>query len=572
MDENNNLRSARWFAADSRMGNLHRQRISQAGFAREDYWGKPVIGILNTWSDLNPCHMHFRERAEEIKRGVWQAGGFPVEIPVCSLGEPFMKPTTALYRNLLAIEVEEMIRCHPLDGAVLMGGCDKTTPAMLMGAISVDVPVIFVPAGPMLRATWRGEPLASGTDSVRWHNEMRAGRITKAEFDEIEETGARSPGHCMSMGTASTMTALAEVIGFALSGASSIPAADSRHARMASRSGRRIVDAVHENLRPSAFLTRQAFENAVVTTLALGGSTNAIIHLLAMSRRAGFPLTLNDFATASQKVPVLADLKPLGRYLMEDFFEAGGLPALLGEIRDLLHLNVPTITGRSIGDNIANAIRVGNEVIRPRHRPIHGSSGITVLTGSLAPAGCVIKRPAAEAGHEPRVGPALVFDGLADLQRRIDDPALPVTENTVLVLRNAGPVGGPGMPEWGLIPIPKKLLERGIRDMVRVTDARMSGTHYGTIVLHVTPEAAVGGPLALVRDGDRISLDLAERRIDLMVDAAELERRKAAWVPPPSMRQRGWVGLHQKHVLPASDGCDFDFLERGESEPEPEIS
>ncbi|MEZ5805824.1 MAG: IlvD/Edd family dehydratase [Rhizobiaceae bacterium] len=572
MERQPKLRSARWLDADTRMGNLHRQRLKQTGYSEQDFRGKPVIGILNTWSELNPCHMHFRERAEDVKRGVWQAGGFPVEIPVASLGEPFMKPTTALYRNLLAIEVEEMIRCHPIDGAVLLGGCDKTTPAMLMGAISVDVPSIFVPAGPMLRAIWRGRPLGSGTDSVVMHNEMRAGRISKQEFDAIEEAGARSAGHCMSMGTASTMTALADVLGFTLLGASSIPAPDSRHARMASQSGRCIVEAVHNDLRPSKMLSRSSFHNAVATLMTLGGSTNAVIHLLALSRRAGLDLTLDDFADASAKVPVLANIKPVGSHLMEDFFEAGGLPALLSEISDLIDGEAQTITGRSLAEGLAGAVRIGDDVIRPRSNPVHDVGGLAILKGSLAPEGCVIKRAAADATLFRHRGPALVFDGLADMQTRLDDESLPVTQDTVLILRNVGPVGGPGMPEWGLIPIPKKLLAQGVSDMVRVTDARMSGTHFGTIVLHVSPEAAVGGPLALIRDGDIVSLDVEQRRIDFEVSGEELERRRAAWRRPEVFHQRGWVKLHQEHVLSASVGCDFDFLERGNPSPEPEIS
>ena len=566
------LRSARWYATATRMGHTHRQRTSQAGYSRQDYQGKPVIGILNTWSELNPCHIHFRERAEHVKRGVWQAGGFPVEVPVMSLGEPFMKPTTGLYRNLLAMEVEEVIRCHPVDGVVLMGGCDKTTPAMLMGATSMNLPSIFVPAGPMLSGRWRGELLGSGTDTTRWFNELKAGRITAAEFDDMEEAGARSPGHCMTMGTASTMTALAEALGMTLPGASSIPAPDSRHVHMASLSGRRIVEMVAEDLKPRDILTMAAFENAIVTLMALGGSTNAVIHLIAMAGRAGLKLDLQSFDAASREIPVLANLRPSGDHLMEDFFHAGGLRALLAEIRDRLHLDAITVNGASLGANLADACRIGDDVIRTRDNPLQASGGLVTLRGNLAPSGAIIKRSAASPALLSHSGPALVFEGLADMVARIDDPDLPVDENTVLVLRNAGPVGGPGMPEWGMLPIPKKLLERGVRDMVRLSDARMSGTHYGTVVLHIAPEAAVGGPLALVHDGDIIELDVAERRLELRVDPTELAARRTALVHRPSAYRRGWTRLFAEHVGQADTGCDLDVLEGLDDTPEPEIN
>jgi dihydroxy-acid dehydratase len=566
------LRSARWYATNTRMGHTHRQRTSQAGFSRLDYKGKPVIGILNTWSELNPCHIHFRERAEHVKRGVWQAGGFPVEVPVASLGEPFMKPTTGLYRNFLAMEVEEMLRCHPIDGVVLMGGCDKTTPAMIMGATTMNLPTIFLPAGPMLSGRWRGEALGSGTDTSRYFAELKAGTISQAEFDDMEEAGARSAGHCMTMGTASTMTSLAEVLGMTLPGAASIPAPDSRHVHMASNCGRRIVEMVWEDLKPRDILSRASFENAIATLMALGGSTNAVIHLLAMARRAGVPLDLADFDGPTADVPVLANLRPSGRYLMEDFFHAGGLPALLSEIRDRLRLDAATVNGRTLGENIAGARRIGEDVIRPRDNPLTAAGGLAIVRGSLAPSGAVIKRSAATSGLLRHRGRAIVFEGLADMVERVDDPGLDVDENTILVLRNAGPVGGPGMPEWGMLPIPKKLLEQGERDMVRISDARMSGTQYGTVVLHVSPEAAAGGPLALVRDGDVISLDVEARRLDLEVAPQELERRRADLGPPRERYPRGWTRLFQDHVRQAHEGADLDVLDGLGETPEPEIN
>jgi dihydroxy-acid dehydratase len=566
------LRSARWYATDTRMGHTHRQRTSQAGYSRDDYLGKPVIGIFSTWSDLNPCHMHFRDRVTDIKRGVWQAGGFPVEVPVTSLGEPFMKPTTGLYRNFLAMEVEEMLRCHPIDGVVLMGGCDKTTPAMIMGATTMDLPAIFVPAGPMLTGRWRGETLGSGTDTSKWFAELKAGTISRTEFDDMEQAGARSAGHCMTMGTASTMTALADVLGMTLPGASSIPAPDSRHAHMCSHSGRRIVEMVWSDLRPRQVLTQAAFGNALVTLMALGGSTNAVIHLLAMARRAGVQLSLANFDFQQRPVPVLADIRPSGKYLMEDFFHAGGLLALLNELREDLDLTAMAVNGKSLSENLSGALRVGDQVIRSRSQPVYPSAGLAVLRGTLAPDGAVIKRSAATESLLRHTGKAVVFEGLEDLTKRIDDPTLDVDESSVLVLRNAGPIGGPGMPEWGMLPIPRKLLEKGVRDMVRISDARMSGTHYGTVVLHVAPEAAVGGPLALVRDGDLIELDVAACKLDLLVDEAILAvRRKAKPLPRPTA-ERGWRRIFSDHVLQADQGCDLDVLLGNEGSVEPEIN
>jgi len=566
------LRSARWYDTDTRMGHTHRQRTSQAGFSKADYRGKPVIGIFSTWSDLNPCHMHFRERVQDVKRGVWQSGGFPVEIPVASLGEPFMKPTTGLYRNFLAIEVEEMLRCHPIDGAVLMGGCDKTTPAMIMGATTGNLPFIFLPAGPMLTGRWRGHTLGSGTDTTRWFAELKAGTITRTDFDDMEEAGARSAGHCMTMGTASTMTAIAEVLGLTLPNASSIPAPDSRHAHMASETGRQIVEMIWADRRPCDVLTRAAFENALVALMALGGSTNAIIHLLAMARRAEVPLVLDDFDFRNSPVPVLADIRPSGKYLMEDFFYAGGLAALLTEVTDRLHLQARGVNGKTLGENIATAKRVGDDVIRARDNPVYAAAGLAIVRGNLAPDGAVIKCAAASAALLRHTGKAVVFEGLKDMQDRIDSPELEVDEKSVLVLRNAGPIGAPGMPEWGMLPIPKKLLEKGVRDVVRISDARMSGTHYGTVVLHVSPEAAAGGTLRLVQTGDLIALDVEAGRLDLLVNEDELSARAAAVPERIHTSTRGWRKIFTDHVMQAHEGCDLDLLGGRDDAFEPEIN
>ncbi|MGG5822899.1 L-arabinonate dehydratase [Falsiroseomonas sp. HW251] len=566
------LRSARWFEAATRMGHTHRQRILQAGFSRGDWKGKPVIAVLSTWSELNPCHIHLRERAEDVKRGIWQAGGFPVEVPVMSLGEPFMKPTTMLYRNLLAIETEEVLRCHPVDGAVLLGGCDKTTPGLLLGAISMNLPAIYVPAGPMLTGRWRGKALGSGTDTAKAFNDWKAGVLSDAEFHEMEEAGARSPGTCMTMGTASTMTSLAEVLGMTLSGASSIPAPDSRHRHMAVESGRRAVAMVAEDLKPTDILSSASFANAIVTLMALGGSTNAVIHLVAMARRAGLPLSLEDFDAASGRVPVLADMRPSGRFLMEDFFEAGGLRGLLSRIDDLLDLSARTVEGRSLGQAIAGARVWNDEVIRPRENPLQASGGLVVVRGNLCPDGAVLKVSAASPHLLRHTGPALVFEGWADFASRVDRDDLPVTPATVMILRNCGPRGVPGMPEWGMMQVPAKLLKQGLRDILRISDARMSGTHFGTVVLHAAPEAAIGGPLALVRDGDLVSLDAAARRLDLLVDEAELARRRAAWVPPEPKHARGWARLYAEQVLQADAGADLEVLLAGPRNPEPEIN
>jgi dihydroxy-acid dehydratase len=564
------LRSHRWYGAKDLRSFGHRSRSAQMGYHASDYAGKPVIAIVSTWSDINPCHSHFKQRVEEVKRGVWQAGGFPVEMPAMSLSEPFQKPTTMLYRNLLAMETEELLRSYPADGCVLMGGCDKTTPALVMGAISMDLPAIFVPAGPMLRGDFRGGFLGSGSDTWKYWAELRAGRIGEADWNEIENGIARSPGHCMTMGTASTMTSAVEALGLTLPGAASIPAADSRHAQMAALSGKRIVELVWQDCKPSDLLSAGSFDNAVITALALSGSTNAIPHLIALARRAGVALDLDRFDALARRTPVLANIRPAGAYLMEDFFYAGGLRALLARLGDLIDGSQRTVNGATLGDNVRDAKVFNDDVIRPRARPLVERDGLAVLRGNLAPDGAVIKPPAAEPRLLVHTGPALVFEHYDDLGSRIDDPALPVTPDSVLVLKNAGPRGAPGMPEWGQLPIPKKLLEQGVRDMVRISDARMSGTSYGACVLHVAPESAIGGPLALVRDGDPVELNVPARALNLKIDGAELARRRAAWTPPPAKFERGYGALYLEHVGQADTGCDFDFLAPG-ANPEPEI-
>jgi dihydroxy-acid dehydratase len=565
------LRSRRWFGGDTLRSFAHRSRTKQAGFSPEEYDGRPVIAILNTWSDANSCHAHFRLRAEEVKRGVWQAGGFPLEMPVLSVGETYMKPTTMLYRNLLAMEAEEILRANPIDGAVLLGGCDKTVPGLVMGATSMNVPAIFVSAGPMLRGNWRGQVLGSGSDVWKYWAERRAGNLDECAWREIEDGIARSFGTCMTMGTASTMAAATEALGMMLPGASSIPAADSGHARMASACGRRIVEMVWEDLKPRDVLTTEAFENAVTVAMALGGSTNAIVHLIAMAGRAGAALDLDRFDALSRRTPFLANVRPSGEYLMEDFFYAGGLRGLMSRLRDLLHQDALTVSGRSVGENLEGALVHNDAVIAPRERPLGPEGGLAVLRGNLAPDGAVIKHTAMDPRLLRHTGPAVVFRDYNDLDRRIDDPALPVTRDSVLVLQSAGPLGAPGMPEWGMLPIPKKLLAEGVRDMVRVSDARMSGTAYGACVLHVAPESFVGGPLALVRDGDPIELDVPARRLSLRVGDEELARRRAAWKPREMPYPRGWVALYARHVTQADRGCDFDFLSGTAPVPEPEI-
>ncbi len=558
------LRSARWFEPDDLRAFGHRSRIMQMGYAKEDWAGKPVIAILNTWSDINPCHAHFRDRVEQVKRGVLQAGGFPIELPALSLAEPFVKPSTMLYRNMLAMEVEELLRSHPVDGAVLMGGCDKTTPGLLMGAISMDLPAIYLPAGPMLRGNLRGEVLGSGSDSWKYWDDRRAGKIDDLEWQNVEAGIARSYGHCMTMGTASTMTATTEALGMTLSGASSIPAADSNHIRMSAACGRRIVEMVRDDLKPSDILNRASFENAIAVAMAMGCSTNAIIHLIAEARRAGQDIGLDDFDIASRKVPVIANIRPSGdHYLMEDFYYAGGLPALMGQMKDLLELSARTVSGKTLGEDIDGAEVWNDDVIRPLENPLYKEGALAVLRGNLAPDGCVIKPSACVKKFLVHEGPALVFDSYAQMKDRIDDTDLEVSENTILVMRGAGPLGGPGMPEWGMLPIPQKLLKRGVRDMLRISDARMSGTSYGACILHVAPESHIGGPLALVKTGDRIAVDVPERKISLLVSDEELAVRRAGLVEPRPHDLRGYGWMFARHISQANEGCDFDFLETG---------
>jgi len=565
------LRSHRWLGAKDLRSFGHRSRTLQMGFAREDYQGKPVIAILNCWSGVSHCHSHFRERVEDVKRGVWQAGGFPVEIPAISLAEVFQKPTTMMYRNLLAMETEELLRSYPADGCVLMGGCDKTPPGLMMGAISMNLPAIFMPAGPMLRGNWQGKTLGSGSDVWKYWDELRAGNITEQDWREIEEGIARSPGTCMTMGTASTMTSIVEALGFSLPNSATIPAPDSNHARMASYTGRRIVDMVWEDLKPSDILSGESFDNAIKVLIALGGSTNALIHVIALAGRAGINIPLERFEEIGRKTPYLVNMRPSGKYLMEDFYYAGGLAALLEGMRELLDVDALTCTGKTLGENIAGAKIHDADVIRTPDNPMQPEGGLIVLRGNLAPDGAVIKTTAADPKLLQHSGRAMVFDDYNDMAARLDDPDLDVDADSVLILRNAGPQGGPGMPEWGMLPIPKKLLKQGVRDMVRISDARMSGTSYGTCVLHVAPESWVGGPLALVKTGDIVELDVPARTLTLKVGDADLAKRRAAWKPKTRKFERGYGLLFADHIRQANEGCDFDFLEGTAPTPEPEI-
>ena len=541
------------------------------GYDDLDYRGRPVIAILNTWSDLNTCHSHFPQRIQEVKRGILQAGGFPVEVPVLSLSEMLMKPTTMMYRNLLAMETEEVLRSHPIDAAVLMGGCDKTVPALIMGAISADIPSIFLPAGPMLKAHWRDKTLGSGSDAWKYWDERQAGNLCESDWCEIEDCIARSPGTCMTMGTASTVACIVEAMGWTLPGAGSIPAVVSEHSRLAVQSGRRAVELAWEGWKPSQWLTDASFRNAVRTWLTIGGSTNAIVHLIAMARRAEVPLSMEDFDQLSRTTPVLADIRPCGRFLMEDFHRAGGLMALLQQLEDLLETAAMGVAGHTLRESIERGRRIDDQVIRSRGNPVSEEGGVFVLRGNLAPDGCVTKALGADPRLSRHRGPAIVFDSYRQMQQQIHDPNLEVTADHVLVLRSAGPLGAPGFPEWGMLPIPRKLLQQGVRDMVRISDARMSGTSYGTCVLHVSPESHLGGPLACVRTGDWISLDLANRSIQWEVSEQEAQRRKEAWRPSGPAPTRGYHRLYANHVTQAQDGCDFDFLEGRSPGVEPDI-
>ena len=565
------LRSHRWYGAQDLRSFGHRSRTLQMGFAHEDYKGKPVIAIINTWSDINNCHSHFRQRAEEVKRGVWQAGGYPLEMPAIALAEVFQKPTTMMYRNFLAMETEELLRSYPVDGCVLMGGCDKTTPGLLMGAISMNLPAIFMPAGPMLRGNWAGKTLGSGSDVWKYWDELRAGNITERDWREIENGISRSPGTCMTMGTASTMTSVAEALGFSLPNSATIPAVDSNHSRMADYSGRRIVDMVWEDLKPRDILTPKSFDNAIRVLMALGGSTNGLIHVIAMAGRAGINIPLERFEEIGKKTPYLVNMRPSGKYLMEDFYYAGGLSAMLEGMRKLLDVDELTCTGKTLGENIAGSKIYIDDVIRTPDNPMQPEGGLIVLRGNLAPDGAVIKSTAADPKLLKHAGRAMVFNDYNDMAARIDSPDLDVDADSVLILRNAGPLGGPGMPEWGMLPIPKKLLKQGVRDMVRISDARMSGTSYGTCVLHVSPESWVGGPLALVKTGDTVELDVPGRKLTLKISDEEMAKRKAAWKPGEKKYPRGYGKIFSQHVSQADKGCDFDFLEGTEPIPEPEI-
>ena len=569
------LRSARWFAPDDLRSMGHRSRAMQMGLTSEDWTGKPVIAIINTWSDLSPCHHHLRDRAEWVKRGILQAGGMPVEMPVHSFSEQFLKPTSMLYRNLGAMEVEETLRAHPIDGAVLMGGCDKSTPALVMGAVSMGLPFIFMPAGAMLRGNYAGQKLGSGTDVWKYWDERRAGNIGKEQWEGVQGGIARSYGTCMTMGTASTMMSIAEGFGLTLPGASSIPAPDAEHKRMAAACGRRAVEMVWEDLTPDKIINPVSTRNASIIAMATGCSTNAIIHLIAMARRAGVDWGLDDLDQVGHEVPVLGNIRPSGdEYLMEDFFYAGGLPALMQELGDKLDLSVITVTGKTLGDCIKGAVNYNKDVIRPLSNPVYHEGSLAVLRGNLAPDGAVIKPAAMDPKFHVHSGPAIVADSYSEMKIIINDPDYPMNPNHVLVLRNAGPQGGPGMPEWGMIPMPQALLKDGHRDMVRLSDARMSGTSYGACVLHVAPEAFIGGPLALIQNGDIIEIDIPNRSISVKISDEEMAVRRAAWITPEPRYERGYGQMFARHVEQADKGCDFDFLttEFGVPVPEPEIN
>ncbi len=554
------LRSRNWFGRQDLDGFVHRSWIKAEGFSDLMFDGRPVIGIGNSWSELTNCNAHLRQVAEAVKRGVLSAGGFPMEFPTISLGEVLMKPTTMLFRNLMAMDVEECLRAYPLDGVVLLSGCDKTTPAMLMGAASADIPAIMVTGGPMLRGKWRTEELGSGTDAWRLWGMRRAGQLSDEEWCEAESCMSRSAGHCMVMGTASTMASMVEALGMTLPGNAAIPAPDSRRMALAEMTGRRIMEMVQEDLKPSKILTAQAFDNAIRADMAIGGSTNAIIHLVAIAGRVGVPLPLSRFDELSRTTPFLVNVRPSGKHLMEDFFYAGGLPVVMKELLPLLHRDAITVTGKSIEANVRDATNYDEDVIRTLAMPISSEGGTVILTGNLCPSGAVLKQSAASPHLMTHRGKAVVFEDHSDLHARIDDPTLAVDETSVLVLKRVGPKGAPGMPEWGAAPIPQKLLKKGIKDMVRISDARMSGTSYGTVVLHVSPEAEAGGPLALVQNGDEIELDVANRRLTLRVADDELARRRTQWKPRPPHFTRGYGKLFLDHVLQADEGVDFDFL------------
>ena len=569
------LRSSRWFAPDDLRSMGHRSRAMQMGLDEADWDGKPIIAIINTWSDLSPCHHHLRDRSEFVKKGIYQAGGMPVEMPVHSFSEQFLKPTSMLYRNMGALEVEETLRSHPIDGAVLMGGCDKSTPALIMGATSMSLPFIYMPAGAMLRGNYTGEKLGSGTDVWKYWDERRAGNISKDQWEGVQGGIARSYGTCMTMGTASTMMSIADGWGLTLPGASSIPAPDASHKRMAAECGRRIVDMVWEDLTPDQVINEASTRNAVTVAMATGCSTNAIIHLIAMARRAGINLTLDQIDDIGRTTPVIANIRPSGKeYLMEDFFYSGGLRALMVELGNKLDLSVKTVTGKTLGECIHGANNYNNDVIRSLDNPVYQEGSLAVLKGNLAPDGAVIKPAAMDPKFQKHRGPAIVADSYAELNKIINDEDYPIAADHVLVLRNAGPKGGPGMPEWGMIPMPKALLKQGHRDMIRLSDARMSGTSYGACILHVAPEAFIGGPLALLKTGDIIQVDIPNRKLDVDISESEIKKRKEDWVAPKPRYERGYGYMYSKHIEQADKGCDFDFLRTdfGAAVEEPDIN
>ena len=563
MGKKSYLRSTEWFGKDDKMGFVHRSWLRNQGHPDHMFRGRPVIGICNTWSDLTPCNGHLRDFAEIVKRGVYEAGGFPLEFPVMSLGETLMKPGTMLWRNLASMDVEETIRANPLDGIVLLTGCDKTTPSTLMGAASVNLPTIVVPGGPMLNGKFRGRDIGSGTATWQLSEGMKAGTVTREDLIEAESCMSRSAGHCMTMGTASTMATMVEALGLTLPGASAIPAVDSRKKVMAHLSGNRIVGMVNENLKMSDILTRKAFENAIRISSAVGGSTNLVIHLTALAGRIGIDLAIDDFDRLGSEMPLLLNLMPSGKYLMEDFYYAGGLPVIIDQLKDIIHSDALTVNGKAIGENCKGAVCYNRDVISTLDKPLKEKAGIAVLKGNLCENGAVIKPSATSGKLLKHRGRAVVFENIEDYHARVDDPELDIDENCVMVLKGAGPVGYPGMPEVGNLELPEKLIKKGVTDMVRISDARMSGTAYGTVVLHISPESSVGGTLALVQSGDIIDLDLGERSLMLMVPEAELQKRRNAWIPPGPVARRGYVKMFIEHVGQADKGCDFDFLKGG---------
>ena len=561
------LRSTRWFGPKDKVGFIHRSWMKNQGHPDHVFDGRPVIGICNTWSDLTPCNAHFRIIAERVGRGVYEAGGFPVEFPVMSLGEPLMRPTTMLFRNLVSMDVEETIRANPLDGVILLVGCDKTTPALLMGAASCDLPTLAISGGPMLNGRFRGRNIGSGTDVYKFSDEVRAGTMSEEEFLEAESCMNRSTGHCMTMGTASTMASVVEALGLGMPGNAAIPAADARRMKLAHEAGRRVVEMVREDLRMSRIVTRKALENAIRVVGAIGGSTNSVVHLLAIAGRLGVDLSLEDWDRLGCDIPCIVNLMPSGRYLMEDFYYAGGLPAVIRELGGVIHRDALTVNGKTIGENTADAPCHDRDVIRTLSAPLTPTGGLAVLKGNLCPDGAIIKPSAASPELMRHRGRAVVFENIEDLHDRIDDPDLDVEADSVLVLKNCGPKGYPGMAEVGNMPLPSKLLQQGVTDMVRISDARMSGTAFGTVVLHTAPEAAAGGTLALVQDGDFIELDVGERRLELDVPEDELTRRRTRWSPPEPATDRGYCRLYVDHVLQADRGVDFDFLVGGSGAP-----